>query len=164
MASISPNGFGSATYWNRPTSRGRAKRSTRSLSPARRATSPAPRTTSPTQQVKSPTPKAPDPQRSVSPYTASQTTGTAAIFSANGKQGAQSKVVGHPSNTAFLSSTSTYTYPFQQAGLAQPTSHMNNLHDERDKTDDKAMVKLMKSILLSSPTNMTGKWHHLNLL
>ncbi len=45
MESISSNGFGSETYWNRPTSRGRSKRSSRSLSPAPRDsnnTAPAP--------------------------------------------------------------------------------------------------------------------------
>ncbi len=36
MESISSNGFGSETYWNRSTSRGRSKRSSKGLSPAER--------------------------------------------------------------------------------------------------------------------------------
>ena len=132
MASIPPNGFGSATYWNRPTSRGRAKRSTRSLSPSRRATSPAQQATCPPQQVNSPLPKAPTPQRSVSPYTASQINGPTANVSLHGNKGGQQKVVGHPSNTAFLSAPSSYGIHFQQAGSAPQTSHLNNLHEKRD--------------------------------
>jgi hypothetical protein len=147
MASIPPNGFGSATYGNRPTSRGRAKRSTRSLSPARRAISPVQRANSPTLQVNSPTLQAPAPQRPVSPYTASQTNGPTANLSVHGNQRGPQQVVGHPSNTAFLPALSSYAPHFPQAGSAHQTSHTNNLQDERDKKDDKAMLKLMKSIL-----------------
>ena len=122
MEPLSSNGFGSATYWNRPTARSRAKRSTRSLSPAQR-------TSSPTPQIKSLTQKAPDPLRSFSSNNASQT---------NGKTAISSFLSAAPS-----SPTPSSSHPVYQSGSALQIGHWQTLFDEREKQDDKAMVKLI---------------------
>jgi hypothetical protein len=126
MKPLSSNGFGTATYWNRPTARSRAKRSTRSLSPAQRTSSPPP-------PIKSFTQTAPEPPRSFSSNNASQI---------NGKTAISSFLSATPS-----SPTPSSSHPVHQSGSALQISHRQTLYDERDKQDDKAMVKLMKSAL-----------------
>ena len=119
MATIPPNGFGSATYWNRPTSRSRSSR-TRSLSPTNQQ---QPRSLSPTLTAP------------VIKWSTSST--TALPIPSNVTQGTSKPVVGF---TAPLPAPPSYNMsPF--------ANHLDQLYAERDKKDDKAMAKLMKSIL-----------------
>ena len=118
MEPSSSNGFGSNTYWNRPTSRGRSNRPSRSLSPAYRA--PTDSSTTRTRGLQRPTSPLP---------------------TVPGNDAPTAK--GDPSLIQSSSQGVSHT-PFRDMSLH---NHMKQRREELDVKDDKAMVKLMKSTL-----------------
>jgi hypothetical protein len=129
MEPSSFNGFGSNTYWNRPTSRGRSNRPSRSPSPAYRQSNDrfAPRAKALT--------------RSISSSTA--TVKPSPVFNTefNTEHG-DVKVTADPSLNLQRSPGVSRSPP--DTTLHQ---YMHDLHAAYDVKDDKAMVKLMKSAL-----------------
>ncbi len=132
MASIPPNGFGSDTYWNQPTSRRRAQRATRSLSPTNRGPS----------NNTGPIPNAQSTSQSAGNLSSNAPTSNAApaLSSSNGT------ILQSSSNVSQTHKTSIRP-PSPTVDMSQYRTHMQSLHAENDKKDDAAMVKLMKSKL-----------------
>jgi hypothetical protein len=125
MEPSSSNGFGSNTYWNRPTSRGKSNRPSRSLSPVYRASN------------ESSTSIASGLQRPISP-----TTPSVPLASVPSTEHVDAKVTADPSLNLQRSHGVSRTSQDMST-----RHHMKALHDELNVKDEKAMVKLMKSSL-----------------
>ena len=133
MEPISVNGFGSDTYWNRPTSRGRKNRPSRSLSPTRllydeRSSSIASGQTRPDDP--------PTVHFSTQPVVV-KTAPISNIHNGDSKVHADTSL--NLQRSRGVSRTSTVDMSLH--------NHFRDLHAEYDIKDEKAMVKLMKSNL-----------------
>ncbi len=130
MEPSSSNGFGSNTYWNRPTSRGRTNRPSRSLSPAYRQSNENSASTSASTARAF--------KRPNSPSTA--TVNQSPVFNTefNTEHG-DVKVTADPSLKLKRSPGVSRTQP----DMTMHHTYMQDLYAELDVKDDKAMVKLM---------------------
>ena len=129
MEPSSLNGFGSETYWNRPTSRTRSNRPSRSLSPSNRASN-----TRSNSIVRNLNPTISLSTATVPPSSTSSTTNDDVKVQA---QQAQPSTYLQRSPGVSLTS---------RADMSQRI-HMQDRQEELDEKDDKALVKLMKSTL-----------------
>ena len=127
MEPFSTNGFGFNTYWNRPISRGRSKRPSRSLSPTHRASSAS--STSIAQGSNRP------------PGFSEATVPTSTVPTTDG----DNKVKANPSTN--LQRSHGQGFPLSSRDDTPLRDYLREQHAEFDKQDDKAMVKLMKSTL-----------------
>jgi hypothetical protein len=123
------NGFGSETYWNRPTSRSRSNRPSRSLSPSNRVSN-----TESNSIVRNLNPTISLPTATVPPSSTSSTTND------------DVKVQTRQAQPSTYLQRSPGVSLNSRADMSLRTP-MRDLHEELDKKDDKAMVKLMKSTL-----------------